>query len=369
MPTPLRTAILGGGISGLALALALQRGQQADGRRELEVAVFERHGRDKPCGFGFLMLAGGIQALQGLDFDPRVQELGQPLNRLRLCHDNGEPIGEHRLEQVLAVDRSTLLRGLQGALPADAIRFNHDLQDLEWQGEWVQAAQFSHQRRHSADVFIGADGVNSHCRQHIVAMPPRPARVREIVARVELPELAAELGSDFLKLLDPRGGLAAGLIPLPRGRVVWFVQFDGERFAPPPPAGIPDFLQRHLGHFAQPLQRAIAATDLGQAHLWQPWDVDPPARLARGNLALVGDAAHPLLPFTSQGLNLALEDGVLLAETLLRCNSSADVPEALQRYAQRRQPLLPRYVALGRQMAGDFVAPLNTAGHRVPLAL
>ncbi len=333
------------------------------------MVVWERHGRNQPCGFGFLLLAGGLQALQSLGLAPRGQGLGQPLDRLRLCLDNGQPIREHRLEQVLAVDRSTLLRALQGALPADAIRFDHELQDLEWQGEWVQAAHFSNQQRHSADVFIGADGVNSHCRRHIVAMAPRPARVREIVALVELPDLAAELGLDFLKLLDPRGGLAAGLIPLPKGRVLWFVQFDGERFAPPQPAAIPDFLRRHVGHFALPLQRAIAATDLGQAHLWQPWDVDPPARLVRGNLALVGDAAHPLLPFTSQGLNLALEDGALLAEALLRCDSAADLAFALQSYAQQRQPLLPRYVSLGRQIARDFVAPLNSAGHRVPLAL
>jgi salicylate hydroxylase len=52
---------------------------------------------------------------------------------------------------------------------------------------------------------------------------PRRARVNEIVACVHLPGVAATLGHRFVKVLDPSGGFAVGLVTLTKGRVIWFV--------------------------------------------------------------------------------------------------------------------------------------------------
>ena len=76
-------------------------------------------------------------------------------------------------------------------------------------------------------MFVGADGVNSRCRAVLTpdrpAVTPRRARVNEIVACVHLPGVAATLGHRFVKVLDPSGGFAVGLVTLTKGRVIWFV--------------------------------------------------------------------------------------------------------------------------------------------------
>ena len=72
---------------------------------------------------------------------------------------------------------------------------------------------------------------------------------------------------------------------------------------------------------------------------------------------MAGDAAHPLLPFTSQGANTALEDAVCLSEQLLACRHPAHLNRALSTYHHKRHPSLKHYLHAGRSMAAQFVRP------------
>jgi 2-polyprenyl-6-methoxyphenol hydroxylase-like FAD-dependent oxidoreductase len=94
--------------------------------------------------------------------------------------------------------------------------------------------------------------------------------------------------------------------------------------------------------------------------------MDPPPSMVRGNVALIGDAAHPLLPFTSQGANSALEDAALLAHALERSASEAQVEAAFERYNAARHAVMMRYVEAGRAIAASFVQPITD---RIPLPL
>ena len=94
--------------------------------------------------------------------------------------------------------------------------------------------------------------------------------------------------------------------------------------------------------------------------MWHTVDEDPATRWSKGNVALAGDAAHPLLPFTSQGVNTALEDAVVLSDLLLGCRDAADVPELFRAYERQRRPALLGCVEAGRQMARAFVQPSAT---------
>jgi 2-polyprenyl-6-methoxyphenol hydroxylase-like FAD-dependent oxidoreductase len=183
-----------------------------------------------------------------------------------------------------------------------------------------------------------------------------------------------QLGNSFWKVIDGQGGRAVGLVPLGDGRLVWFVQYDCDRFPSPQPWRSLTFLQELLAGFPPLVWQAIDACE-SRPYLWHPIDADPPSRLVRANLALVGDAAHPLLPFTSQGVNMALADAEFLAESLFAPDpapgraggSAAAVTAALAAYERRRIPELPAYVQAGRQLAEDFVAPGQA--HRLPLVL
>jgi 2-polyprenyl-6-methoxyphenol hydroxylase-like FAD-dependent oxidoreductase len=176
---------------------------------------------------------------------------------------------------------------------------------------------------------------------------------------VSCPDLAEQVGSTFTKFMHPDGGLAVGLVPSGGGRVIWFVQFDTQRFDTPESHETASFLQSLLGDFPAIVQSAIAAIGKAASHVWHTVDMDAPSSMVRGNVALIGDAAHPLLPFTSQGANSALEDAADLVATVAACTSPDEVEPALRTYNNRRRPLRAGHVTAGRSIAADFVNPIS----------
>jgi salicylate hydroxylase len=112
---------------------------------------------------------------------------------------------------------------------------------------------------------------------------------------------------------------------------------------------------------APTLQGLMAAAP--QWSVWTLRDRVPAVSLARGRLALVGDAAHPLLPFLAQGAALAIEDAAVLAECL---SASENIPkdaieQGLQRYASQRAARVNKVHAAARSNASVYhlPAPLN----------
>jgi 2-polyprenyl-6-methoxyphenol hydroxylase-like FAD-dependent oxidoreductase len=349
----IHTAVVGGGACGLAVA----RGLWQQGR---PVRVYERALASHLHGHGFLLLANGRAALRRLGCDPHGT-LGHPITSVKILCCSGQVLVEHPLEGAVAMLRHQLLNVLLRDAPDDLVHYNHPFERFDWDRERARAVCFQNGRSHPADAFVAADGVRSSCRLSLgCGAMTNPGRVKEIVALVRQPLVAAELGHRFLKVLDPSGGLAVGLVPLGDDRLVWFVQFDSQRFTVPQPSEVGAFLEEHFGGFPAVVRHVLAATDPARAHVWHTVDEDPATRWSKGNVALAGDAAHPLLPFTSQGVNTALEDAVVLSDLLLGCRDAADVPELFRAYERQRRPALLGCVEAGRQMARAFVQPSAT---------
>lgn len=359
----MKTAILGGGVAGLALARALHH-------RGASVTLFERATHSEKRGFGFLLQGNGLQALRDIGLAADFAELGCALRRTRIFTTDGRVLADEALADVLAVDRGRLLALLAEALPPECVVAGRTFTGFEWDGEQARAALFADGTRAVADVFVGADGVVSRCRE---AVSPgagwAPGRVKEIVCAAQLPELAAELGHTFLKYVHPQGGLAVGLVPVGGGTVVWFVQFDTERFARPAGDAVQPFLAETLQDFP-PLVRQVVAGMAGPTpHVWDTVDMEPVPQIVRGNVALAGDASHVFLPFTSQGANSALVDAHRLADCILGSTSPAEVTAALARYQAERQPVKQRYLSAGRALARGFVEPVADNAFEIPLVL
>lgn len=348
----IHTAVVGAGACGLAVA----RGLWQQGR---SVHVYERARASKPNGHGFLLMPNGCDALRRLGCGPAAS-FGHTIESVRILCCSGDVLADYPLEGAVALMRHDLLEALLRGLPEKLVHFNHQFERFDWDNDKARAVCFQNGQAHEADAFIAADGVRSSCRLAMGSgAMTHPGRVKEIVAHVRQPSLAAELGHRFLKVLDPSGGLAVGLVPLGDARLIWFVQFDSERFVTPPQAELGAFLEEHLCHFPAVVRHVLAATDPSSAHLWHTVDEDPATRWSRGNVALAGDAAHPLLPFTSQGVNTALEDAVLLSSLLGGCRDPRDVPDLLHAYERQRRPVLMSCVEAGRQMAETFVQPTD----------
>ena len=359
----MKTAIMGGGVAGLALARALYQ-------RGAPVTLFERATHTEKRGFGFLLQTNGLQALRdiGLGMDPL--QLGCALQRTRIFTTCGRVLADEPLADVLAIDRGRLLAALSDGLPPECLVSGRVFAGFEWEGEHARAALFTDGSRAVADVFVGADGVVSKCREAVSpGAGSTPGRVKEIVCAAYLPDLAEELEYTFLKFVHPAGGLAVGLVPVGDGHVVWFVQFDTERYARPSGDAVLPFLEATLQDFPEVVRRVVAGTAGPTPHVGDTVDMEPVPQIVRGNVALAGDASHVFLPFTSQGANSALVDAQQLAEYILGSTNPAGVAAALARYQQERQPVKHRYLSAGRALARGFVEPVADNAFAIPLVL
>jgi 2-polyprenyl-6-methoxyphenol hydroxylase-like FAD-dependent oxidoreductase len=197
-------------------------------------------------------------------------------------------------------------------------------------------------------------------------------RVKELVSLVHAPRLARALGPTFLKVQDPRAGLAAGVVPCGGDALVWYLQFDSERWdlealsTPEKRA----FAWALLEKWPAPFSELLGLTDFSTSHVWFATDLDLLPTFHKENVVLLGDAAHPLLPFTSQGVSSALLDALTLARGLARYQQGARTfDQALWCYSMQRRAAVAPYLESGRELARRFLEPERFQEAAVPLAI
>jgi 2-polyprenyl-6-methoxyphenol hydroxylase-like FAD-dependent oxidoreductase len=210
-----------------------------------------------------------------------------------------------------------------------------------------------------ADLIVVADGARSRLRGQVVPGPALGAvRVVEVVGHLHAQFIAEALGPRFLKLQDPRGRRAAGVLPSGAGGVIWFAQVAADELpaAPLDPAALAAWVGARFGDWAGPIPALLASADPAQRYLWRAADLDPLPALHAAGVALVGDAGHPFLPFTSQGVSAALEDALALGDALAAAGPGAEGLQAgLAAYTAARLPVVSRIVAGGRALQDAFL--------------
>lgn len=356
--------IFGAGIAGLMSAIALR----ARGHR---CRIYERSRQAQDAGMGFILLSEGINCLQSFGVHLTGASGGVPLHRY-CCRDAaGEILHEEPMPRgARSIRRRDLTAAMMRALPVDDIlEFDAELDGLEVDAAGhVASARLSSGRHIEADLYIAADGTKSRARQIMFpGWPTYPARVQEIVGLACSESAVRWCGNTFNKFHAPEGGLALGVLPLNSDQLVWYLQFDSKRFSPPKERAESKraFLQKLIGDWADPLPHLLAMTDFSRVHTWRPMDTELVPRFHRQNLVLVGDAAHPLLPFTSRGVSSAMADGVALGRLL---DGERSLEEALSTFSSEcRRQCLP-YIAKGHEMTQHFLAPQLTGNLMVPVA-
>jgi len=232
----------------------------------------------------------------------------------------------------------------------------------------VTAACLSSGERIQADLYVGADGLRSKARRALFPdWPVKQARVMEIVglARCDLARQWPQQNLD--KFHADEGRIAIGVLPVDVDHVVWYLQFDSQRFAPPQQDAQSRraFVEQLVGDWADPIPQLLAESDFSRVHVWRPIDTDVVPCFHQGNLVLVGDAAHPLLPFTSQGVSSAIADAVLLAQAM---NAEDDLADALSAYSIERRSRCAPHIAKGREITRSFLAPQAAGNALLPIA-
>jgi 2-polyprenyl-6-methoxyphenol hydroxylase-like FAD-dependent oxidoreductase len=366
----MHVAIFGAGIAGLMSAITLRLHGHS-------CALYERSRQAHDAGMGFILMPEAITCMEKLGIQLTGDCIGLPLDRYICRNITGKVLYEQAIAQPSrSIRRRELINALVDAANLkDALKFDAELEQLEFGDQgYVTTAVLSSGERVTADLFVAADGARSRIRHTLFPnWPVQKARVLEVVGLVRCAKATRWAGHNFNKFHASAGGLAFGVLPVDTDHIVWFMQFDSFRFLPPRTrdASSPDwqdFVLKIVGRWAFPVASLLATTESRNMHVWSPLDVDVIPCFHRENVVLTGDAAHPLSPFTSQGVSSAVADAMTLANVLPRTNDKKLLEKALAYYSDQRQRQCALYLNTGRELTQKFLAPVNRNNFMLPLA-
>jgi 2-polyprenyl-6-methoxyphenol hydroxylase-like FAD-dependent oxidoreductase len=348
----MRVLIIGGGIGGLAAAIALRQAG-------FEVSVFERAPELREVGAGLTLWTNAVKALRQLGVGPAVEALAAPLASSEIYTWNGKPIGTWDLAALSAqlgaptvgIHRADLQSALAAHLPSGVVHLGMTCEGYVQDTGGV-TARFAGGREERGDLLIGADGLQSAIRcQLLNDGPPRYAGYTAWRGVGHIDHPTVPIGKT---LLCVGRGSQVGLLPIGRGRVYWFATANVPAGGADPPGGRKTSLLERFGDWYAPVPAFIGATD--ESAIIRNDIVDrPPVRTwGDGRVTLLGDAAHPTTPNLGQGACQAIEDAVVLGKVL---REWGDPVAALREYEDRRRDrtamITRRSWQLGKMLAWE----------------
>nr|GMD82059.1 FAD-dependent urate hydroxylase-like [Ipomoea batatas] len=345
--------IVGGGICGLATALALHR-------KGLKSIVLERSKTLRSEGGGIGILPNGWRALDQLGIGSHLRTVALPLQRGRdifLGEDKEQKI-EYVSGDVRCMARNDLIRSLADALPAGTIRFGCEVSSVDYHSVTkFTRLLLSNGGYIEAQILIGCDGGRSIVAELLGLKAAKEFGVVATRGLTTYPN-AHSLPIEFHRMF--KGDVRVGILPINHDLVHWFVTFptrqlSGEKF-PRDENAIKQMVIANIEKL-QDLPPKVKEV----IHLSEPDSLSfshlkyrPPGdlllgRLRKGTVTVAGDAMHVMGPFLGQGGCSSLEDAVVLARCLGSAALKNDIngiekeqriariEEALENYVKERR--------------------------------
>lgn len=323
--------VIGAGIGGLTVAIALQR-------QGVAVEIYERAPAFAEVGAGIVLWSNAIKALGRLDLMDSVISAGSRLQTSELRDWRGQVLSATPTEAltsrfgapVVAFHRADLHRVLLGAMPAGAVRLGAACVGYREEAQGVRVLLADGSESAPADLLIGADGVNSAIRAQL--RPELKLRASGYGAWRAVVEADAPLG----RASESWGrGARFGIVPLASGRVYFFATANHRRQnnRDAAPSDHLAELRRHFSGWHAPIA-ALVESAANTKILWNDIvDLEPTRGWSRGRVTLLGDAIHPTTPNLGQGAGMAIESAVVLGQCLVE---AATLTEAFENYEGRR---------------------------------
>ncbi|MFE0020338.1 FAD-dependent monooxygenase [Amycolatopsis sp. NPDC059021] len=349
-----RIGVIGAGIAGLTTTIALHRAG-------FPVTVFERTPVMDVAGVGIQLTPNASRLLARLGLAERLADVASRPRSVDVHRwDDGSlltrmPLGDECAglfgAPYYTVHRGDLQRVLLDAVPPEYLELGHRCTEVR-AGSGAATAVFANGARQEFDVLLGADGIHSVVRRTMVADAPKFSGLiayRGLVDADDVPEFR-----DDHRLRAWFGpGQHCVCYPVSAGRALSFTAMaaaDIGQDTAVSPAGRRDSLLAAYRGWDPRLVALLAAAD--GVSRWELHDRNPLSRWSTPRLTLLGDAAHPMLPFRAQGANQGIEDAVVLAECL--ATAGEDASAALYRYERARRPRTTRIQRDSRESARAF---------------
>ncbi|KAI9817900.1 MAG: hypothetical protein M1827_001019 [Pycnora praestabilis] len=370
--SPINVAIIGGGIGGLCLALGLLK------HSHIDVHVYESAPTFGEIGAGVAFGPNAQRALELLGPAAHGAFLKQATPNMWATHTNtfiehlvGK--GDHEGETISAqknatgmqsVHRAHFLDELVKGIPAQRAHFNKRLVAIEDEGDTI-TLRFKNGTTATADAVIGADGIHSTVREHLLGVGSslvNPSFAGAVAYRglVPMDTAVAKMGAEFaqnsMSICGP--GKAFLSYPIDHGEISNIVLMDfehpvweHEKWIMPATYSqlAPSFVD--WGRQAQGLLELFDTPDLAA---WAMFDSPPAPFYNRGHVVMMGDAAHATTPFQGQGASQAIEDALVLETLLGKVSTVEQLPNAFAAYDQVRRPRSQKVVTTSRE-TGDLL--------------
>lgn len=366
-----RVAIIGGGIGGLTAARAL-------GRRGIEVAIYESAPELREIGAGVALGPNAMKVLRSLDLEQEVRAIaGRWEWALTRNGKTSRVISETSRAQQASLfgsagataHRADLLDVLSLSLSSDIVTLGARCIGVESDGD-VAVARFQDGSEVEADVIIGADGIHSVVRTSLFG-PDAPHFTGKICYRSVVPVDAVQGEPPSMnnsQWLGPHGTIV--LYPVRRDELINVVcHYDDEGYRHESwvtQCERSEVLERY-SDWHESLLRIFSAGEVW--YKWALYDRDPIPQWTRGRVTVLGDAAHPMLPYLGQGACQAIEDGCVLAAALAA--ESNDPVAGLALYERARRPRASQVVLTSRErgVSNHLASPLAALRRDVSIAV
>jgi len=276
----------------------------------------------------------------------------------------------------IAVHRAHFLDALVNLIPPDIAHFNKKCTSVTTMPSHEVSLVFDDGTTHIADIVIGCDGIKSAVRSAVVGKPADPKFTRTVAYRGLIPNKDAIAAVDERVTERPLAFMGPNrhviVFPIKGKNLTNIVAFSTDRSRPveeqAPPSGQPwvvpstqeEMLAQYEGWGPKVLD---LLRNIKSPNKWFLHSQNPPLdSYIEGNIALLGDAAHSMLPHLGAGAGQALEDACLLSQLLTHPSTNrSNIKVVLQAYDHVRRPRANR-VLTSSYAAGEIYEHFGPSG-------
>lgn len=303
--------IIGGGIGGLTLAIALEQ-------KGITPTIYEQAEHIKPVGAGIILANNAMQVYENLGLRKEIEAHGQPITSLLLTEPNLKPLSKLDLTyfetkykvKTIAIHRAVLQRLLIDKLTSTQLHLNHKLKHVT-KNESGHLLEFENGKLIQSETLIAADGIHSVVRENLF----KPNTIRHAnqvcwrgISNYDLPE---QHTTELNEIWGNNGRF--GFVQIAKNKVYWYAlksyKLNSKELSV-------NKLEHYFSSYHPIVNSIIKSTSKEHINTAEISDLKPISTWYHQNVCLMGDAAHALTPNMGQGACQAIEDAYILAQCL-----------------------------------------------------